>query len=290
VRRYALLSPGGWGHDLAMKRLIPIRQIRLGVLGLLVMLGLRDVARTQPPAAAVSAFNTYAGKMEARLAQELRSPAASLTPVDVSRLRDGQVVIEKMTPADVDLPGAMLHDWRGTAFVPGATPSNFEQLMRNFDAYPLQFAPQVERARVLAHNRDHYTMTMRVRQKHVLTVVLDTTYDVTFGRVDAHRGYSFSRSTQIREIESPGTPKERTLTASEEHGFLWRLNTYWTYEERDGGLYLQIESVSLTRSIPAGLGWAVRPFVESIPKESLEFTLRRTGEALNHEAVKGARG
>ncbi len=64
------------------------------------------------------------------------------------------------------------------------------------------------------------------------------------------------------------------MSPSEEHGFLWRLNTYWSYEERDGGLYMQIESVSLTRSIPNGLAWIIRPFVESIPRESLEFTLR----------------
>jgi hypothetical protein len=78
----------------------------------------------------------------------------------------------------------------------------------------------------------------------------------------------------------PGTPAERALSSSEEHGFLWRMNTYWSYEERDGGLYMQIESVSLTRSIPTGLGWAIGPFVESVPRESLEFTLRAACNAL----------
>jgi hypothetical protein len=121
---------------------------------------------------------------------------------------------------------------------------------------------------------------MRVRQRHVLTVVMDTAYDIVFGRLDARHGYSISRSTQISEIASPGTRTERALTASEEHGFLWRMNTYWSYEERDGGLYMQIESISLTRSIPTGLGWAVRPFVESVPRESLEFTLRAACNAL----------
>jgi len=121
---------------------------------------------------------------------------------------------------------------------------------------------------------------MRVRQRHVLTVVMDTAYDVTFARLDPLHGYSISRSTQITEIDSPGTRHERELTSSEEHGFLWRLNTYWSYEEHDGGLYMQIESVSLTRSIPTGLGWAIGPFVESVPRESLEFTLRSTCNAL----------
>jgi hypothetical protein len=89
-----------------------------------------------------------------------------------------------------------------------------------------------------------------------------------------------SRSTHISEIDSPGTSAERVLTASQEHGFLWRLNTYWTYVERDGGLYIEVESISLTRSIPDGLGWAIGPFVESVPRESLEFTLRSTCKAL----------
>jgi hypothetical protein len=127
---------------------------------------------------------------------------------------------------------------------------------------------------------------MRVRQRHVLTVVMDTTYDVTFARFDALRGYSISRSTQINEIDSPGTRHERALSSSEEHGFLWRLNTYWSYEERDGGLYMQIESVSLTRSIPTGLGWAIGPFVQSVPRESLEFTLRSTCNALRKQSER----
>jgi hypothetical protein len=65
---------------------------------------------------------------------------------------------------------------------------------------------------------------------------------------------------------------------------LWRLNTYWSYEERDGGVYVQVESVSLTPSIPYGLGWAVGPYVESIPRESLEFTLRAVCNGLRNGA------
>jgi hypothetical protein len=70
------------------------------------------------------------------------------------------------------------------------------------------------------------------------------------------------------------------MSGSEEHGFLWRLYAYWSYEERDGGLYMQIESVTLARSIPAGVAWAVKPFVESVPRESLEFTMQATTKAL----------
>jgi hypothetical protein len=164
--------------------------------------------------------------------------------------------------------------------VPGARAADFERLMKDFGSYPRTYAPQVVQAKVLAQQGDHMQATMRVRQKHAITVVMDTAYDVTFARLDAQHGYSISRSTRIAEIDAPGTAKERALGRGEEHGFLWRLNTYWSYEERDGGLYMQIESVSLTRAIPTGLGWAIGPFVESVPRESLEFTLRATCNAL----------
>lgn len=241
-------------------------------------------AADEPGAAATAGFNSHIAGLEGRLAQQHRSAsgfiAGASDAATIARLRKGELVVEKLTPGNHSLPGAMLHHWRGTAFAPGVTAADFERMMRNYSAYPQLYAPQVVSARVLAHDGDRYQISMRVRQKHVIAVVMDTAYDVTFGRLDARHGFSLSRSARIAEIASPGTAKERALSAAEQHGFLWRLNTYWSYEERDGGLYMQIESVSLTRSIPAGLGWAVEPFVESVPRESLEFTLQATRNAL----------
>jgi len=244
-------------------------------------------AGAEPSPAAVSAFNSYIAAVESHLDRQHRSQATFLAsgtadPQRDARLRRGELLVEQLTPSNgADLPGAMLHHWRGTAFAPGATAADFERLMRDFSAYPQHFAPQVLQARILSNQQpDILEASMRVRQRHVITVVMDTTYDIAFARLDAQHGYSVSRSTRISEIGSPGTPSEHALTSSEEHGFLWRQNTYWTYEERDGGLYMQVESVSLTRSIPTGLGWAVRPFVESVPRDSLEFTLRSTCNAL----------
>ncbi len=180
--------------------------------------------------------------------------------------------MEPLTPAaGADPPGALIHHWRGTAFAPGATAAEFERLLRDFDRYPEHFAPQVVAARVLAQESDRTQMRMRLRQRHGLTVSLDTTYDVAFGKLDAEHGFSTSRSVQITQIEPGGRAFD---------GLLWRQNTYWSWEERDGGLYLQIESVSLSRSIPRGLGWAIGPFVESVPREELEFTLRSACNAL----------
>jgi len=260
------------------------------ICGLLLFVLAPGCAVAEAPAAAVSTFNSYVGAVESRLAQQHRSSDAFLAavasdPQKQMRLRRGELIVERVTPSATNLPGAMLHHWRGTAFAAGARGADFERLMRDFNGYPQHFAPQVLQARVLMQHDDRLQgdrlqATMRVRQRHVITVVMDTTYDIAYGRLDEQHGYSISRSTKVEEIDAPGTASERALSADEEHGFLWRLNTYWSYEERDGGLYMQIESVSLTRSIPRGLGWAVGPFVESVPRESLEFTLRSTCNAL----------
>jgi hypothetical protein len=238
----------------------------------------------QPTAAATAGFNIYIGQVEARLAAQHQPGANFLAPVDQARLRRGELVIEKLTPqSGPDLPGALLHNWRGTVFVSGAKAEDFERLMRDFSDYPRYYAPDVLSAKTVSSQGDNVQAYMRVRQKHVLTVVLDTTYDITYklGNCGAARcGYSLSRSTHVAEIDAAGTPHERALGANEDHGFLWRLNTYWSYQERDGGLELQVETVSMTRAIPTGLGWAIGPFIESIPRESLEFTLRATRDAL----------
>jgi hypothetical protein len=287
------LGGRGWSKVLVMKpHPISNSQTLSNVFSLcclpigLAFLAIPSQTRAEPTPAAVAAYNSYVAVVETRLARQHRSQngflvAGPFTPQNEPRLRRGELIVEQLTPSTgVGLPGAMLHHWRGTAFVAGAKAADFERLLRDFDAYPRHFSPQVVEAKVLSEQGDHLQASMRVRQRHVIAVVMDTAYDIAFGQLDAQHGYSISRSTRIAEIEAAGTSAERVLSSSQEHGFLWRQNTYWSYEERDGGLTMQIESVSLTRSIPIGLGWAVGPFVESVPRESLEFTLRSVCNAL----------
>jgi hypothetical protein len=261
------------------------RWVVTGTLEVLMALTCVISRAEQPSPAAVAEFKTYVGALEARLAAQHQQNAGFVVLDEPatqteSHLRGGELVVENLTPAKTDLPGAMLYDWRGTAFLPGGRAVDFERLMRDFGAYPRIYTPQVVSANVISHNGDRYQVTMRVKQKHVITVVMDTTYDIEFSHLDACHGWSISRSTRIDEIENAGTKNEHVLSPVDQHGFLWCLNTYWTFEERDGGLYIQIESVSLTRSIPSGLGWVIGPFVESVPRDSLEFTLRATLYAL----------
>ena len=251
------------------------RNLSLACGALLFLRAPRLFAESSP--AAVAAFNTYAHTVESRLAQQHKSPTTFLIlptdPTSLAHLRSGQLLIEKIsTPAT---PDTLLHHWRATAFVPNGTTADFEHLLQNFNAYPHNFAPQIVSSTVIWHTPTDTLLRLRTRQHHVITVVLDTTVDVTFAALDATHGYSISRSTRVDQISPSG-----------DDGFLYRLNTYWTYEQRDGGLYLQIESLSLTRSIPHGLAWAVKPYLESIPRESLVFTLTSARNALQaHQSL-----
>jgi len=107
-------------------------------------------------------------------------------------------------------------------------------------------------------------------------VVLDTEHAVHYQRRDETRWWSRSRSVRIAEVQDPGTPSEKTLPPDTGRGYLWRLNSYWTFQELDGGVYVEIEAISLTRDVPRGLRWLVDPIVRTLPRESLADTLRAT--------------
>ena len=271
-----------WRKMWFMTRVYPVFKAGFVQIAMVAAIATAVARADGPSAAATKGFEGYVSRLDARLAEQHRSKQHFVAmPADTTQLMAGELVIDNATPAGgAEIEDGMLHDWRGTAFVAGAKAADLEKLLRDYGAYPRLYAPDVVSARVLKQDGDHYQITMRVRQKHVITVVMDTAYEVAFGTLDAQHGFSASHSTRIDEIEDAGTSHEHALDRNDAHGFLWRLNTYWSYEERDGGLYMQIESVSLSRAVPKGLGWAVGPFVESVPRESLEFTLRATRNAL----------
>jgi hypothetical protein len=121
---------------------------------------------------------------------------------------------------------------------------------------------------------------MRFHRTKVVTVVLDTEHNVHYQKFDAAHAVSRAVSTRVAEVEDAGKPTEHDLAEGKDNGYLWRINNYWRFLQRDGGTYVQCESVSLSRDIPTGLAWLVEPFVESIPRESLRFTLEATRKHL----------
>jgi hypothetical protein len=202
----------------------------------------------------------------------------------MERLRQGEVVIEKQGETPSEISGGLIHDWVGTVLIPKVTIGQVLALIQDYDHSNQHYAPDVVKSRLVSHSGDDFQVFMRLHKHKVVTVVLDTDYNVHYGRLDATHQFSFSRSTRVSEIADPGTPNERTLTAGHDHGFMWRLNSYWAFEQVDDGVLLECEAISLTRDIPAGLGWMIGPFVNSIPRESLQFTLDATRKAFEKKA------
>jgi len=184
----------------------------------------------------------------------------------------------------IDVPDGLVHHWVGVIFMPGATVDQAVALMQNYDHHAEVFAPVIVRSKLLARNGDRFRFYLRFYVKKVIGVTTDTEHEAVFGRPSADRAFSRLHSTRVAEVENAGTPSERQKPVGGGRGLLWRLNTYWRFLERDGGTWVQCESVTLTRDIPMGLGWLIGPFVTEIPKESLTFTLSRARKAL----VKGS--
>lgn len=199
-------------------------------------------------------------------------------------LRRGALTIEKQTTLDggseIDVPDGLVHHWLGLAFVPDATIDQALALLQDYNAHGQIYRPVVARSRLMARNGDTFKFYLRFFMKKVITVVVNSEHEGRFSRPAPDRAEGRIRSTRIAEVENPDTPEERELPVGHDGGYLWRLNTYWRLLARDGGVYLQCESVSLSRGIPLGLGWVMGPFVTSIPRESLTFTLETTRDRL----------
>jgi hypothetical protein len=203
------------------------------------------------------------------------------------RLKRGEVVTQKLETLDrgtpLPVPGGLIHHWQGIVFVAGASLTQTLALLQNYNEHSRIYAPHVLGSRLIQHSGDDFKVFLRLREQKVVTVVLDSEYDVHYFLLDATRAGSRSYSTRVAEIENPGQPDEHEKSAGDDSGYLWRLNSYWRFWERDGGVYIQLEAISLTRDIPAGLAWLIRPFITSIPEESLRFTLNRTQATLGEK-------
>jgi hypothetical protein len=217
-----------------------------------------------------------------------RLPAAQRA-ADEEQLRSGQLVIERLETLDsgkpIPTPGGIIHHWIGTIFVPGATLTQTLSFMQDYDHKVEYFKPDIVRSKILRHEGDDYFVLLRFYKKKIITTVIDTDQEVHYHVVDSTHAYSRSRTTRVQEVENAGKSDETLDGEGHDHGFMWRMNTYWRFEEKDGGTYVECQAISLTRDIPTGLGWMVGSFVTSVPRESLTFTLTTARAGLLQRAA-----
>ncbi len=241
------------------------------------------------------AFDRYVTITDARNTEELRHGAPFLW-VDAlpeerraesySAMKRGEVVIERLETRDhgnaIPCPGGLIHHWIGTLWIPGATLAQTLALVQAYDRHVQVYSPFELRSHILEHNDGDFKVSIRYLRKKVITVVLDTVFQIDYHTLDATHAWSHGRTQSVREIKNHDTPSESSFPEGEDGGYMWGMSTYWRFVERDGGTYVQSESVSLTTRVPTGLGWLIESFIERVPRESLEEILKDTRNGVLH--------
>jgi hypothetical protein len=226
----------------------------------------------------LAAFDRYIRATEDRLSRTAHGSAFLWLDGDAnrkSRVRRGDPIAEPFSGnGDINVPDGIIHDWVGAVFIRGATVAKTIALAQDYDRHKTLYGPELQDSKTIVRNGDEFDIYLRLLKKQVITVVLNTNHHVQYFPLDETRWYSVSHSTRIAEVENPGEQDEFEMPPGHDHGFLWRLNSYWRFAQRDGGVYVECEAISLTRAVPAGFGWLVNPIVRTLPRDSLANTLR----------------
>lgn len=239
------------------------------------------------------AFERYVKLVDTRNDNELKRGSNLLwidgLPVEqrteaYTALKRGEVRMQKLEILDsgkpIACPGGMIHHWTGVVFIPEAKLEDVLSVLEDYDKHSVYYAPDVEKSKTESREGDHFRVFLRFRRHQVITVVLNTEHEVQYFHDAPGKAHSRSSAVRIAEVENAGKSDEREKMPGDDGGFMWRMETWWRMEERDGGVYVQSEVASLTRDIPAALAWMIKPFVTGIPRDSLTFTLQATRKAV----------
>jgi putative flippase GtrA len=230
--------------------------------------------------ATVAAWQQYERAVDDRYDRSLQPPATFFTQdalPDASgdwrqRVRAGRVAMMRVATAP-SVPAGRVHHWTGAIFVPGVSVDRVVTYLQDRAGQESKAFEDVTASKLLGRDGSAVRVFMRLRRENIITVHYNTEHRVEYRRLGAQRAASRSVATRIAEIENAGTPGEKEKPIGSDHGFLWRLNAYWRYEQVDGGVLIECESVSLSRDVPALVRVLVNRTIEGIARESLERTL-----------------
>jgi hypothetical protein len=241
----------------------------------------------------MEAFSSYVRATDTRNNAELQSgrdflwidalPEAARNRAYKSLAAGESQIEQRSTLTDgreIPCPEGMIHHWEGLIFISGTHLDDVLKVLEDYDRHSVYYAPDVVRSKLEERNGDHFRAFLRFRRQKVITVVLNTSHDIRYFRDAPGQAHSRSSATHIAEVDNAGKSNEREKSRDDDNGFLWGMETWWRLQEKDGGVYVQSEIVSLTRAVPTGLGWMIGPFIASIPKDTLSFTLEATRKAV----------
>jgi hypothetical protein len=227
-------------------------------------------ARLQP-----KAHFLWLDDQEPDLAEKVRTKGAYIAPMsrDIPR----------------KVPHGLIHDWLGVGFVPNAKIEDILTVVRDYDHYKNMYRPGVidSMSRGADGPKDLFFMRL-VNKSVVAKTALDTECEVSYIRVDDQHWYGTSNTTHIREVDKFGTPEQRTLPEDQGTGLIWRLSSITRLEERDGGVYAELEALALSRDIPAAFRLFATPIVRRVSRDSLATSLHQTKVAIDASKARRA--
>ena len=266
-----------------------------GVLGCLAA---RPVEAAELKKETAAAFDRYISASEGRIKSELHAgPFLFIDELPETRrveayaqLRMGQVLVKQVNTKEeghpIEVPHGLIHDWIGALFIPNASLSQTLAVVQDYDNHKNIYKPEVRHSKLLQRNGDNFKVFVQLYKKSLLTIVIDADFDINFERFGTTRVVSHSYSTRLAEVQNAGQADEREFPVDDAHGYLWRLYNYWRFEEKDGGVYVQLEGIGLSRAVPAIIGWLVNPLLRSIPRGTISSLLGATRAAVTNLRTK----
>src|ERR1019366_9422247 len=265
---------------------------------MLVCLAAQPVEAAELKKETAAAFDRYIGASEGRIKSELHNglflfidELPETRRVEAyAQLRRGQVLVKQMNTKEeghpIEVPHGLIHDWIGVLFIPNASLAQTLAVIQDYDNHQNIYKPEVRHSKLLNRNGDNFKVFLQLYKKSLVTVVINADFDINYERFGTNRAVSRSYSTRLPAVGNAGQADEHELPVDDAHGYLWRLYSYWRFEEKDGGVYVQLESIGLSRAVPAIIGWLVNPLLSSIPRGTLSNLLGATRAAVTDLRTK----
>lgn len=239
----------------------------------------------------IKAWDEYVRRVDLRIQEHLNGRKPFLW-IDESAERrqhvmNGEIMVAPVIAYGVqEVPNGLIHDWIGGVFIPGATLDTLSATALDYSRYKQFYQPVIVESKLLGCTETGQRVSIVWHRKVLwFSTAMQGEYAAHEVRIDSHHGYNVSNTVHLQQIDNYGRRNQRLLPPDTGDGYVWRLRSIARYEERDGGVYLEVEAIALTRDIPSSLRWVMSPFISRLSINSLTTTLGQTRDAVNSAAA-----
>lgn len=175
-------------------------------------------------------------------------------PQDKTMVWMQQTVLVPMQTLDhgapIEVPGGVIQHWLGAYYAEGADAAGAAHVLLNFPAYKDYFKPEMIDSKIIKAGGERNDILLRLYKRKVSTVVLNVNGTTKYTPLDPMRWTLAFHSTHIGEAEHPKDKKklDQERSPEEAEGYLWRLNLYFRAEQKENGVYIEFEVLSLARN------------------------------------------